>query len=1858
MPGLINTAMDQYPVQDDQHVRLHALGEEWGIIGQPPPSPLPPPDQARSYKAENDDFQAEEILKRQRAVESQNQQSKNGLSRAFTTKKKGWEYKEIYNALISHITNRGSPGVAESLVERLKLAGGNPNLAQKSRTSLLSRRKSLDLAERSQILLIAVQNGQLEMVEVLLPYADALSLDTALPTAIRNQNEEICSLLIRYGAGACQTPDGMEAFRQTCAIGGQPGIVALVVGSEGRPTPDFASQCMVEAARAGCLDTVIHLSQSTADADHDGAAALKVAIGLGRRDIALALVLGTRPPAQHGLSEAFEQLMGHQNINPNEKLAMTEILLCAGAAGDIVSQALVQACATYFLEMVSLLVSHGASIEYQDAIALRKAISKGKTDLVEVLLAGKSPLSATHACECVELMPKKMRFEERHSLLSLLLRRGATGVALDEALIDVAEAGDVASARLLLTPLFPGGKIVGSRDIKKGPRSMVFERHEVASTDCKGGLALQTSVKKGDSAIASLILSNKPPTPSVLAAVYPSTRNLPSLERYQITELFLRAGLSGPSVHGALENAIEEQPPHRDEKLIALLLRYNADVNFNEGHSITAAIAQKDIRLLDRLLKSKPTIQVTAKAVPKVMEVRDMALRHQMITMLIEAGASQGGTQISAAVDMVVLANPLDKRLLRVLLQQGNADVNNDGGIIIEHAVHNADLEVLEMVLGLGRPSDESLDRGLKSLASLPTSFSKAEKLNAILRRTQSKETLTSLLASEVQSLLRTQPSEQNFSSVKTMLAHGADVNAMNADALCRAVAAANMQLVEILFEASPSPMALAFAMPHALRIRDPMDRLTFAQKILEGGIPALEVNRALVFAVSQYPDDIPLINALLSFADTEDGHALIEAIKGEKEDIIELILRKKTFAVDVLNNGFTQATKGKNRRTRSISCSSLLKAGASGDVVSDALLAAASDGDLDLGTILVQNGGSVEHKNGQAIVEACKSGTTEVLGMLLAGNTKATQQTLQRGFQAATQIGDLTRRAEVFKLLLQMGVAGEVVDLQLISAVRYGDNGKDIVKLLLVYGASPDFNDGEAVEKATRSAFLGNLEMLLGVVDVGGRQKRPSSHTLVQALNACWDLNRDTRHTVLQWIFGAGKPVPSALNTALNKAVNEEEPEERLIRLLVSHRASSVANGCRTLIDATKNLSASAFAELLESRVTSEDASLVFNKAFAPSCTDSWLSQRGHEIATCLLKKGAQGEGVGSALVAVLHLYAETPSQVAGDFVALFFKYGADINHNHGEALQIAASKGDPALLRRLLEEKPNSESVTLAFPRIFDAPISEDEAHDLITLFIDQHGGQNQLDVMTFYPDSEPVIVRALSQFPRSTKVLQALLDIGFYHEQMTICRVAQEVEEAEAVTLLMWSLIQPQKKISSGVINLLIDSGAKINFETRVTRVTPLMLAIQARRQDIMKSLLLAGAEVDITDAMGRSPLSMASAIGGDLSIAMMSNLLAAGASRNDGSLHHAARELNIQAMQILIEYRHDPDFPSPLHGGRSALGELCLHAADSGDITAPREKQMEKAINVLLQSDTDITLQSDGKSVLLLALESADPLTTTKILLRADMWKHINKSFNQYTDGTFTYSPTMYVTKLLPESDYKQQLLALLKANRGTNVYYAHSGPQPEDAIGMPMNIQHEEQERKARLERIRKDSEDHALAIQRNKELAAVQSQIWTSQAELEEARKKRAHNADLSAMQDRARMEDELFNAAMRQQRARQSADIAHQEALTNASVSRAQAVADAELAVEGQKQARLLTWERDMGNERVGNANQLSSIRLREREEMERLDRAADGRFKDRLKEQKKLVDSQSALAGQLGNTTNGARRQIGFVSGELGPD
>lgn len=425
---------------------------------------------------------------------------------------------------------------------------------------------------------------------------------------------------------------------------------------------------------------------------------------------------------------------------------------------------------------------------------------------------------------------------------------------------------------------------------------------------------------------------------------------------------------------------------------------------------------------------------------------------------------------------------------------------------------------------------------------------------------------------------------------------------------------------------------------------------------------------------------------------------------------------------------------------------------------------------------------------------------------------------------------------------------------------------------------------------------------------------------------------------------------------------------------------------------------------------------------------------------------------------------------------------------------------------------------------------------------------------------------------------------------------------------------------------------------------------MLAVQSCRADLVKALILKDAEADVADYKDRTPMSMATAAGGKAANDMLGYLLFAAPSKDDGSLHNAARDLNLKAVEALVEHGHDPDFPSPAHDGRSALGEICYRGSDR-EMTTDREKTMARVMAFLISNGSDLSIKSEGKSILHLCFDAKDPVATTRVLLRAGVWKQLNDASNHYTDETHTFSPTMYIKKVLPDSDHKPELLKLLYANRAVDVFYANEGAQPADAVGLPEDIKIQERARRARAERAQEEAEDFSLAMARKRELASVENSIWKSKGELEDARRRQLHNEDLHAVRTRAQLEESLAGQA-------HSRKMAEQRSMADSELSRTKAIAAAALEGQDQQQRRQLEWEGRANRGRLENEQAMSALRLSEREEGHRLAKIEENEKRKTLEKQTKYFDSQMRLLERMPVQpgSNGSGRRIGFVSEELG--
>ncbi|KAG5998671.1 hypothetical protein E4U52_006467 [Claviceps spartinae] len=1841
----------------DRQRRIIQLSQEWSLELPSSPAPLTRLLNPTSFWIQQDDVTAENLMQ-ERATELLRSTKKSSLSKALSfnhiKRGKNWDPHQALQVLSTWIANAGTPGVAEALLSKLAAGGIDISGTQtkQKRGSILTRRKSVDtFVDPSKLLILAVEGNQYDMLQVLLSHVDSHSIDQALAPAICSGNVSIVELLLRYGACASQTSEAKQAFRQACADQSRCHLVELLLRYESQPASTWISACMSDATRAASVETVLRLSRSIADGNYNNGEALKTAIALGRQDLALAIVMGNTPPEGSCVNEAFEALRQHPSTSPSARLAMAEVLLCAGAHGEQVSLALESACETQFHDMAELLARYGASIEYNDAAVLKRMIVCGEVELISALLTDSATLSPALASSCVPCIAKQATFETRAMVLRLLLRKGAHGVVLNDMLIDAAEAGDLESVKILLSPASSAiQESTISKDAYNGLSQSIrrASRHTAASVDHKSGEALRSTLLRGDLSMAEIILSGRPST-NTLSIVFPITNTLAPKDRYRMIQLFLKRPLPGPCLHAALHDVIGKDATRRDDLLVNFLLEHGADINFDQGSGLAGVIRQNDVKLLKSLLE-KASPQTAAARIMDAIEGSDQRERFNMTSMLLDAGAATGTQEIANALLRTLTERPIDMSLLDLLLQKGAADINLLDGSIIKKSVADPDPKVLDLLFRHGTPSASSVTCAFREMAPLPSVDSKALKLRAIISRCSRahNQDMDWLLAHEVQSVLKTSNDDATLSILKILLDGGANPNAFKATALCHAVTAADSKMMDILLEAKSSltPTSLGAALPHGLRIADPAQRLALTKKLVEAGADPLEMNRALQHAITAFPKDAPLHDALATTADTSDGEALFLSVSTESAETLDLLLAKSQSSEETRSALLSRVMKVKERTTRHCMCQRLLELGVYNDNASSALLVAARDGDAKLGKMLMAHGASVVSDNGQAIVEACRGGSAEVLGVILEKDGNFQKSTLESGFKAATEVRDLSKKAAVFEILLKKGVTGELVDAQLHSAACNGKDGEAVLRVLLTAGADPNFDNGQCVVTATRSASIGSLELLLGLCD-----KRVAQSTLVWSRKACWNLSRENRFRIMSDLLEAGLAATDDLHMALNEAVHEDDPEERLVQLLLDHGASPTASGCQTLVDAVVKFVPSLLARILEKVLPQEDVDGAFKHAFAADTFDRWFTESGFQTGSVLLDKGVIGDSISGALVLVMRRSTPETRDLGDRFVKLFVSHHADVNYNQGEPLREAASNVDVSWTRELLQCRPKVETLSLAFQCIFDTALSQDDVLDLLGLFTEYRDGDVRVDVMSVQQGRDPLLVRAISQYPRSVAITETLLDAGLYRDQATRYKIHYDVKVAEEMTLLSWAIAQPQKRVSNSVIELLLARGAKVNVESSLSHTTPLMLAIQSRRPDLVKLLLLEGAEVDVLDYKQRTPLSMATSIGGDVSEQMVSLLLANAPPRDDGSLHNAARDLNLPVVKVLIDSGHDPDFPSPLHEGRSALAELCLHGSDNTELVAERERAMQKVMKFLIDSESDLSMKSNGKTLLELCFEAADPLATTRSLLKSGMWKHVNKPFNHHTADGYVYSPTMYIKKILPKTDVPAPLLSILQSYRTHDVYYALSGPQPSDTVGLPDDLVIQERQRKARLERLAEETADFSTAMARKHELASVEHRILAQKAEMEDMRRRKLHHEDLHDVRSRAQLQESLESAAHARR-------MQEQHMLAESWLGRTRALADTEVEAQEARQRKALEWEAKLNTEKVDNARALSAIRIGEGQEVERLDQGAEGRIRARLEAQRKLVESQEKLAKRVAGGPNGGggsdlrRPQIGYVT------
>ncbi|OAX80957.1 hypothetical protein ACJ72_04705 [Emergomyces africanus] len=1346
--------------------------------------------------------------------------------------------------------------------------------------------------------------------------------------------------------------------------------------------------------------------------------------------------------------------------------------------------------------------------------------------------------------------------------------------------------------------------------------------------------ALESAVCAGHiDFVAAFILADHPPSKISLERavdlVFNEIESGAEVQRILI-EILLCGGANGEAVSRILVKAVERN----DEQLVSLLVTYGASVTYNSAEAIIRAIKSGNTSLLAILFSARIDGQPASHILtmfPKISSNIPASKQFAIISTLVERGAS--GYALQPCLVDAVQRN--DHALVEYLVSK-QASVDYDNAEALRCSVSSVSLPLFELLLK-GCPSKESLEQCfplLEAVPSKPRLIMTGRLLAAGAKGVEVENALVKTVMSDF--TMEKEPLIYEF------VRHGIDVNVNGGKCFRESARAGDVGALKLLLKGVPSPASLAQGIIPALNLPNSDLRYTALDLLVSAGARGPPVDEGLLYVINDKPVDIPLLQLLLDkgIADvnSHNGMPVELATKQGNSDLLRLLLSYNPSHTS-LNLAFPIALNLQDCSLQYNICHRLLAAGVKGETLDAGLIAAQrqSWSHPSLIELLLNFGANVNFKNGAVVRKSVKNADVKQLELLVS--RAPSTETLSGALDLLLKT-DTGAKHLMATILLEAGRGRmpKIINNFLAEAVRLKFD-LSFVKLILGFGASVNDEHGQTIRLSIEARSFEVMSLLL--------EQNVTKEILEMAFNSSWGLQGAERYQYTSKILQAGYDGPQ-IHTALTETVQEHPCDTETLKLLLKHGASVHHSNNLPLLHAAMSMDVATLKLLMEAISDRRAVNDIFSHMI--SAGNTWLSAPGLLVMQQLLENGASGEVIDSALAVSVENFGIIPE--ATDYVDLFLRFGANADYEDGRALKLAVGKSSPVLVRRLLDSLQSTTNLLTAFSTVMTSNLPEDSTLELIEIFTQIPGGIPDLNRHMYDADGlqqEPVTFAALRQWPRGTNILEALLKADILVDQ-TIPYIIESKEGYEQVSLLLWALLQPQQKISPYVIDCLLRNGANPNFQSTGSHQTPLLIATMERTPDMVSTLIQHGADVSICDSYGRTPLLYASRRG---QVATMRHLLNANAGVDDGSIHEAARELHSEAVRLLIDYGHDPNFPSMAHDGRSALAELCLNApADS----ATSFGKLRQTIDILVTGKAELTSERGHKPLLMHALDNPTGCTNvTKALLASGLWRRINDEKNFYSQDGFVFSPTMYIAKGLQKSskEYVPDLLHILKTNGCKDVFYKQDGPQPPDMIGAPQDILEEERRRKARERRLQEQNEEHQLALKRETEAAEQQNLLMKKthslriQQDREAAENRDAATANSATLQLRL----EATAAEQRQRIADQQrkADLQQQVALNQARLGTARE--EGRLQIEFQKSSAAI--QQGVIDGRV----QSESRRLKE------LEAANERQYKrdtELLSRQERAMANRKAMMedgkGFALPAINEPQRRIG--QGDLSPD
>ncbi|KAL4785040.1 hypothetical protein BJX76DRAFT_195837 [Aspergillus varians] len=1355
------------------------------------------------------------------------------------------------------------------------------------------------------------------------------------------------------------------------------------------------------------------------------------------------------PTALQMRSQRNTQILIEENADPNtcpeEFIALiragdedfVRLLLQSQTPIDLatLTSALSDAVQRGSAPIVRLLLAHGAEANAYNGVAVEKAIRAKRTDLALLMFMSPNPPLPETLAPIASYVFFQMEIleDKKYSLIELLLNGGAAGAPVSLALVGAARQRSTKLVELFV-----------SKGVSVNYNNAEAYRQAVHEVDME--MARILSVGKLDNELAADLFSEIDKTKYGTA--------ISNDKWYALAELLLDQGAVGDMVDEALIARVAKG----DLAGVKLLLREGASVDYNNAAALDMAVASENEDFIDALLQYQPAAQSINTVFDRV-ERLSPRVKLGITRKLLDAGANGIAVDKILKIAMTQHTGEREREFIKILVD-GGADVSQGQGYLLHLAVQSSDDATLQILL-LGFPAAAILSTCIPFAMSLSESL-RYKIIHMLLHAGARGNEVSQALVDSIDG------SASGCQLASLLLTTGeANTSFENGKAFKKAIESPNLEFLELLvqynhLEEADFCASLLVAIDLLQRDRTRLEKiriLLMSVQELTGNTGTAALRREMEGLKRR--DDLTLgVLQMLLEAGADVSHnqgcIFVDAIELGLFECFTLFLGSHP-SFESLQAAFEKALVHTLRADPPADLrylQELLAAGMAQAVLDKALLRTTEERNEELVLLLLRHGASVNHQDGAAVRHAVSKLDLTLLSHLLRHDPDAV--TLNSGFAKSMTLQDIRVKHDSYHLLLKAGpISQRLLEEALVAAADGGWMQAAICELLLDHKASPNYAAGAPLCRAIKSSnYKVDLIKIFLRYSVNEEAVAPA---LVCAFDA---LQGETRLATMELLVAAQRP-QLTLDQLLMKAVHAPHCDHKLMLCLLKANASVFHQGGEPILHAVMINDVETLRILEPFFHGHSGISELFMTVWGNGKRAN--SPPEEVVLSILVGAGASGEAINMALLESIKTVSSTPAGFA--FIVNLLKAGADVNYLDGASLVEASTQANVRLVKELLQYGPRRIGMTRAFPLVFRSGVNPQTLREIAVAFCSHSSCP---DLTYDHPTCGPILCQMLSTYPNEHGLLQYLIDKGAVVDPTVKATLPLSPGE-EKVSLLCWALAQDKVFLHEEVIAILAAAGANVNYQASVSQSTPLQLAILNSRSKSVASLLQYHADPSL-ESNGISPLSLAASIGDSDIVRQLVN---AGAAPGDGSLHEAARMVNISVLQVLLIEAKQRDYPCSRFQGRTALAELCLSAGNKP------VSQIKAAIS-LLKNNGNFRRKSRGKSVLHFALDHPNAIVIAQAVLDVFMSEYVNDDFNVFEDGRFRYSPLAYVSKGLNKAPPPQRagLVDLLLDLSCRDRFWAAEGDQPPDMVGAPDDIMRALKTQRQRQVRIQEEDEDH------------------------------------------------------------------------------------------------------------------------------------------------------------------------------------